>query len=345
MNAYFILALFQHGYKARVKTLYHLLKGKRSSSVLVYGFLFDILRFIDCYPTLTEKGYEQLISKLAEKQLITIVNEEEAKITPKGVLKLNELKLKAPIYPYIDNYRFGKKDQEIFRVFQFVIQVVSHLSYNSKQYVPIEHSPVYQGALKQWLSTFKKEQVVKQLKEEWFSVFEAFTESEADYFVQQFSGYQHFGKTVNQLIPSTFSNFEKDLLNKNHLHYLLKMIQQQSNLPLLQSIMSWPFFRQANQSVQETQRYLALSTNIDEIAEKRQLKNSTIKDHLIELSLFEKFPFTAFLAEETINQLSKLNLGPYQEWSYQSVRKLLPNLDYFDFRLYQIKSIRKERQL
>ena len=35
----FILALLSHGYKVRASTLYHLLKGKRTSSVLIYGFI------------------------------------------------------------------------------------------------------------------------------------------------------------------------------------------------------------------------------------------------------------------------------------------------------------------
>lgn len=38
MEATFILALLSHGYKVRASTLYHLLKGKRTSSVLIYGF-------------------------------------------------------------------------------------------------------------------------------------------------------------------------------------------------------------------------------------------------------------------------------------------------------------------
>ena len=39
MEATFILALLSHGYKVRASTLYHLLKGKRTSSVLIYGFI------------------------------------------------------------------------------------------------------------------------------------------------------------------------------------------------------------------------------------------------------------------------------------------------------------------
>lgn len=54
MEATFILALLSHGYKVRASTLYHLLKGKRTSSVLIYGFLYDCLRFIGWWPTISE---------------------------------------------------------------------------------------------------------------------------------------------------------------------------------------------------------------------------------------------------------------------------------------------------
>ena len=45
MEATFILALLSHGYKVRASTLYHLLKGKRTSSVLIYGLLAGGQRF------------------------------------------------------------------------------------------------------------------------------------------------------------------------------------------------------------------------------------------------------------------------------------------------------------
>lgn len=45
MEATFILALLSHGYKVRASTLYHLLKGKRTSSVLIYGFLGSVAKF------------------------------------------------------------------------------------------------------------------------------------------------------------------------------------------------------------------------------------------------------------------------------------------------------------
>lgn len=39
---FFILTLFKAGYKLRTSTLYHLLVGKRTSSVLLHGFFTKI---------------------------------------------------------------------------------------------------------------------------------------------------------------------------------------------------------------------------------------------------------------------------------------------------------------
>lgn len=58
MEPQFILSLFQYGYKARILTIFHLLKGQRTSSVLLYEFLFDNLCFFGSDPNLLEKEYE-----------------------------------------------------------------------------------------------------------------------------------------------------------------------------------------------------------------------------------------------------------------------------------------------
>lgn len=343
MNTDFILALFQHGYKARISTLYHLLKGKRSSSVLLYGFLYNHLRFIEFDPDLQESDYNQSIATLNHNELLTINYQNEAQITEKGILELNKKEFSLAKFPWVDNYRYGKKDDKMFRMLQFSVQVASNLSYDNKRYVPIEHSPMYQMALKKWLVKRPKKEFIRGLKQEWLFVFESIPETEALYFVKQFSGYNQVGKTATQVLESSYSDLHKKLLRQNYLHHLLLTIQQNSQLPLLQDLISGPVFQNDNQSVQETKRYLENTTNPEVIAQKRNLKSSTIRDHLLELSFFEDVPFDVLINEETAKHLEKYTQQPYQEWSYSSIKQLFPTLDYFEFRLYQVQSIRKER--
>lgn len=56
----YILSLFQHGYKVKTSTLYHLLRGKRTTSVLIYGFLYDNLVAFGLFPLLSKTTYESV---------------------------------------------------------------------------------------------------------------------------------------------------------------------------------------------------------------------------------------------------------------------------------------------
>ena len=109
MEATFILALLSHGYKVRASTLYHLLKGKRTSSVLIYGFLYDCLRFIGWWPTISEQAYFQFLEKLSKAKQIQYHEEtNEIQLTKEGQLFLKEHHFSLLDYPAIDLYRFGR---------------------------------------------------------------------------------------------------------------------------------------------------------------------------------------------------------------------------------------------
>lgn len=111
MEATFILALLSHGYKVRASTLYHLLKGKRTSSVLIYGFLYDCLRFIGWWPTISEQAYFQFLEKLSKAKQIQYHKEtNEIQLTKEGQLFLKEHHFSLLDYPAIDLYRFGRSD-------------------------------------------------------------------------------------------------------------------------------------------------------------------------------------------------------------------------------------------
>lgn len=76
MEATFILALLSHGYKVRASTLYHLLKGKRTSSVLIYGFLYDCLRFIGWWPTISEQAFFNFLKNFRRRNKFSITKRQ-----------------------------------------------------------------------------------------------------------------------------------------------------------------------------------------------------------------------------------------------------------------------------
>lgn len=340
MKPYFILALFGHGYKARTSTLYHLLKGKRTTSVLLYGFLYDNLRFFQLTPELTERQFNKMLNQLFEQKLLQLDGGSEAQITDQGSQVLRQTSY---FYEHLDNYRFGKTDVAIWRLLQFTVQVVSHLSYTDKNYIPLEQSPLYQQQVKSLLRSLPKAQLIKALKQEWQQIFSFLPKNQANFFARQFSGYHTIGKTSAQLLEPELNHFERFLTVKDALHQLLALILSLEENSLLRKLIL-PYIKQnENQSMNETSEYLKYNLSLDELAKQRNLKKSTVQDHLLELALANDFPFEQYLSGESELFLSKL-ITPYQNWVYQIEKQKQPQLDYFEFRLYQIKKIKEERE-
>ncbi len=50
----FILSLFSSGHKLRISSLYQLLVGKRTTSVLIYGFTHELLFIHNSFPELKQ---------------------------------------------------------------------------------------------------------------------------------------------------------------------------------------------------------------------------------------------------------------------------------------------------
>ncbi|MTD38950.1 hypothetical protein GIX45_09935 [Erwinia sp. CPCC 100877] len=340
MKPYYILSLFRHGYKARISTLYHLLKGKRTTSVLLYGFLYNNLVFFQLCPTLSQKQFEAWIEELCLAHLLERDADEQAFITEKGQKLLHE---KVDPYPWLNNYQFGKTDEGCWRLLQFSVQVVSHLSYADKEYIPLELSPFYQQLLKQAIRSFSKKELIAACRNEWATIFSLLPSEEADFLAQQFSGYQFIGKTSYQLQHNQADEYHAFLSRKAILHHLLYLITENDEISVLKRIIAPLIKQNENQSMNETKRYLNQHYSVAQIAQQRNIKKSTVQDHLIELALTTDFPFHQFISTETNRLLNQL-APPYQDWQYRRLKESAPALDYFEFRLYQISKIKEERE-
>jgi uncharacterized protein YpbB len=337
MEATFILALFAHGYKVKTTTLYHLLKGKRTSSVLLYGFFYDSLRFIDSQPQLTLERYQKIIDSLVRQQFLTLdalTNEGQLTSLGKKYLATNSFALNK--YGFIDYYHYGKNSQEIWRLLQFSVQVISQLSYGNKQYIPLENSPLYQIYLKNWLKAYPRTELITLFQKNWFTVLQQLTDAESDYLAAQFSGYHLIGEVSQQLRSPQLSTLENQLWQVNTWHHLFEVILAgATNQPLIQLIR--PFvLKNQNQSMNTTRQLIQEGRTVEEIAAIRKIKQSTVNDHLLELAIRGEIHSFDFVANQPlVNHLCEANHNVLS-WRYQSLKEQWPELTYLDFRLIQI---------
>lgn len=337
METQFILALFQHGYKARTSTLFHLLKGKHTSSVLLYGFLFDDLRFFGAFPDLSEKEYEHCLAKLSKKSQLFYSEEGYGQITENGInyLMSNPVAIFSE-YPWIDYFKFGKTDDDCWRMLQFSVQIISYLSYDENRYVPLEQSPIFQQHIKRIIKNYPKKYLIQQIKTEWSDLFSELPIEVANFFANQFIGYHHTGQLPQQLIAESKTELEQQLIFKNRLHRLLSIISAREDKSILKQLVLPLIKQNKNKSMNETLKYVNSAYSLTEIAQKRSIKISTVKDHLLEAAIIGSIEIDQILTTAISTELNQIQ-SPYQEWQYRELKAKITELDYFDFRLYQIK--------
>ena len=320
----FILSLFSKDDKLKASTLFQVLTGKRTSSVLAYAFFHDLLPFLGSFPQLTEKQFYQQLSSL---QVSGWIQQEED-----GLLSLKQAKPAFPVaVPHIDYFRFGRKALENWRMLQFLIQVASFLG-KQTAYLPLESSPFYTERVRAFVKEHRTELSTK-VYEELTTIFEQLELTEADFLARTLTGYQQNGAAFFQLL-TTEEQAEPYATLKiaNMLHGFFQTLHQHKDF-LLYQFLKPLLMQNVNTSMLQTRHLVEQGMNLEEVQRYRKLKAGTIQDHLIEWALLDRhFPFERFFDHpEALEQL------PIDSWQYR-YKELIEgtSLNFLEVRLYQI---------
>lgn len=321
----FILTLFRTGFKLRTSTLYHLLVGKRTSSVLLHGFFYKNLAYLGSMPKLSESNFQRELHSLEKNGLITVDNSYGV-LTPLGKKLLLE---KAFNFDGLNNLRYGRMRENTWQLILFSVQVISYLSFGEKEYLPIENRPYYLQQVKIWLAK-SKPSLIKRFTSEIVTILSNIPEEEANFLANQFSGFGFQGRTVFQLLPDSFQEAPwNDLYRQRATDLFFSQIEEGELSRLIHSLDQ----QNINQSMIKTKEYFLAGKSISEILKFRHLKQGTVNDHFIEWALLEDdFSFENF----KLIDFEKLEANQIIDCHYQDY-----DLPYLNFRLSQIYYLRK----
>ncbi|MGM0124501.1 hypothetical protein IGI37_001879 [Enterococcus sp. AZ194] len=335
-----ILSFFKEGHKMKGTTLYHLLRGRRTNSVLVYGFFHEILPFLGAFPTLNEEAFFAELKKCCQKRLLK-ERAGEYQLTDKGRKTIEKQLVE---FPGIDYFSFGKTGQKNWRLIKFVVQVISYLSYEENTYVPIENSPYYTQHVKNWLRGQEKQNIPTQLRDELSQLLRGLTKSQSDFLANQFSGNQVSGAVAYQLLPEEVQQFPySQLFEDEAIHLFFTQLKQYPHSKLYLLVKDG-LKQNYNQSARQTIRLFLQGATTEQVMAVRHLKKSTINDHLIEWAILdEAFPFQQFIPKEIDEFLMGVDC-PILELEYSQLNEQKP-LAYEWFRLFQIREHKRRRQL
>lgn len=341
----FILSLFQHGYKARYSTLAHLLRGKRTTSILMYGFFYNILAYFSLFPNLTEKEVKQIIQHLLEAHLLIELSPGVVQISQKGRKSLE----RHPMIEHrgINSFHYGRVDEGFMELLMFATQVVSEYCHRNRQYQPIESNGYKQYLIRRWFQALPKDrQVLGQgLYREWQLLISSFPEAVRPFVVAALTGHGQIGLTVSQLADlRVVDPFEVGLVSKELCHVSIDQIIKAPNaFPYMNALYESIDKPRVNESALKSYQLFQKGYSLIEICHQRQLKESTVNDHLIEWAMMdETFDYNRVLADKDKELfLQLLRFKPnVRDWQYNDLGQGSHKISFLAFRCYQIQSIR-----
>lgn len=323
----FILALFHTGHKLRISTLYHLLIGKRTSSVLIHGFFYRNLSLFDSFSQLEEKQFNRWIQQLIQKKWIE-ESDGFGQLTEAGRIKLQSTQRTQLID--LNGLRFGRERQRMWQLSLLAVQVISYLTYHKKEYVPLDGRPFFLYQIKKWLRQ-AEEGLLTDFPVELEQILTALSNEQANFLANQFSGYEQYGRVAFQLLSEEWQETPWDrLYYQNAIDAFLYQALQQPNFRRLLGQLDQLNY---NQSMLKTRKLYLSGLSLEEIGQQRRLKQGTLNDHFIEWALLaDDFPFSDFqlITPDSENEMLT--------WRYQEFSEM----PYLNFRLSQILFLKEQ---
>lgn len=341
----FILSCFKKNQEMRSSTLYHLLKGKRTSSILSYGYFYDVLPYFALFPKLVESKYQLVIAECVSQGFLIEETPGYYFLTDQG-----EQQVKGCQFPNIDELKqlnYYKWDMLFFNRLMFTSQVISEKVHHNKSYIPIEGNLFKQQRLKIWLK-HQNVDLEKNFYQEWLFISSLMTKEAQKMILGQLSGYEYRGLTLNQIAFESQQDMTYSYIQfKNYLHQMISSIlTQKENTPLFYAILIEEItFTKEDSCVHSANLFYGGST-IEEVAYQRGLKVSTVTDHLIEdFILFpdsKKIPYFNPEKEQTLQKFY-LKCPNIYRWTFKQALIFEPTLTFYEFKFYQFRLLKEEK--
>ncbi|EIJ83340.1 hypothetical protein MGA3_08970 [Bacillus methanolicus MGA3] len=325
-----------------IYSIYHLLKGKKSSQTIQDAHLFQLYPFFQVFPSISRNDMEEIIGKFEREGWINKKNDQYFFLTEKGIDILNEELRRKPVPDYLNGWKYQNVAQLFWERLSLFVQVCSNLINRNPDFVPVHKRKETLFWLKKFLAMQKKERFVlaKQLYNELTTCFEANHQIDPAIIVVRFTGFNKIGLTENQAAEKL--GMEQTYYHVSFLnifHYMIETITKSpARFPLLHSIIpEADKFVPLTNSAKRTYELINSGMPMERIAKVRNLKMSTIEDHIVEIALnMKEFDISPFVDRSIqANILEAAEKASSKQLKH--IRAQAGNASYFEIRLVLAK--------
>jgi uncharacterized protein YpbB len=312
-----------------VSSAYHLLRGKRSGQTIQDVGIYKLHTYFGLLPKLKRETFDHAIKLLENEQFITV--DETGFYTLKDEVVPNDV-------PYFNGWRYRGNEHRFFSRVTLLIETISYIKNEIVFFAPTEKNVETQKFIRGFLRTqpFRSESFRMQLFQELHEVISRanMQEQQRELLVGRFTGNRIAGYTWQQLASKyALSELDIQLLFVSALHALLVVVEEQE-VPILKQlakdvIVETPL----TESTNETAKLLNEGKSLDQIAQIRRLKQSTIEDHIVEIVMnIPSFNVAAFLTAEQVQEILDASEA-YATKKLRVLKEVMPHYSYFQLRV------------
>lgn len=290
-----ILSIFNG--ERTISAPYHLVKGKKSSQTLGDVDLFQLHKYYKIMPDLTRSTYDEAIATLVSEGHLRHQANNYYTITPTPQQT-----------SALNGWLYQGLERVFFQRLQLVTQTLSQLHHKDMKFIAVSNDVTIQQFVRSFLHSnqYQTQDLGQALYQEIVSTLQRanVTEQQKHIIVYRLSGYLQPAQTLEQC-ALTFQ--QTPITIQLWLTEALHAWLPQCDTPLLQQLQQGCSVQPSlTHTASETYNLLMQGYTIDDICRLRQLKQSTIQDHIVEIARHQlQFSITPYVSETTIKEVHK----------------------------------------
>ncbi|WP_280768269.1 helix-turn-helix domain-containing protein [Salipaludibacillus daqingensis] len=312
-----------------INGIIHILRGKRSAQTIQDISLFQLEQSAAILKNEPKKYVDAKANELLENGWIVENSDRGVNLSTVGNMAREKLleKYNIPDTYHGLKYEWNHSSYYFWEQLSLLVQTISYLKDKQSAFIPVSYDRIAQNKVKQLLQKYHDiDYIGDQVYQEIERVLSNKTEKEATLFVNRLTSNFRTGRTFDQLSSIYYGDrLYTSIVFRSTLHDMIaKANEDRKNNPILS------YFQidrdgtfTITQTSTVTKKLFEEGYSLDEIAKRRNLKHSTIEDHVIELAIHDpNFNFDSFITGEQLQEIEK-------EMKRLNTRKLKPIKDEF----------------
>lgn len=327
----------------RIRVIENLLRGKKTVSTLYWGQRYHLLPLLNLDKQLDRGGLDNAVQELQRRHWLTVDTEQKTlRLTDQGAQALAETPTYQP--QTVDNW----VNLDIMAARQrllLAVQVASQYAHSTARYYPLATDQETRQHVRQWFHSAKGPALAPALAQALVASLAQLPASTADIMTDQFTGFGQPGLTLEQLALAHQTTLWQVRLRQFDGVTQIARDARHPEHPLHDLLA--PLWRiPVSSSAQATLAAVSAGGDLQQVANRRQIKLSTVREHLLEAAIMlplTDFPYDSVLPQSVRTDFQAAVQGNLDDWQYSALPQAMQDrYDFFYFRLYAIWRIKQE---